>query len=340
MRSRTELGEFLRSRRSRITPDEVGLPSSAGIRRTAGLRREEVAILAGVSIEYYRRLEQGKQQRPSAAVLAAIAHVLKLSEDERRHLTELSSSRAHEEAGKTQQRRASRTVRDEVLRMLDVVLPYPACVLSRSSDLLAANEPALSLFPGMEEWPPRHRNTARYAFLHASARQLYVNWADVARGVVAHLRTAVVLHPGAPDLHDLVAELSATSPEFTALWQRYDVRVRTNGRKVFRHPAAGPMTLTYEAFDVARSDGQRLIVYQAAPGTQDYDALLLLSRRPSSPAQAGGENAARPDEGGSGPTVGRRCRPADLAEWTGNGTADRDRPNGPRRGPAPGASAR
>ncbi|WP_269858070.1 helix-turn-helix transcriptional regulator [Streptomyces sp. RPT161] len=305
MGSRTELGEFLRTRRSRITPEEVGLPSSAGIRRTAGLRREEVAILAGVSIEYYRRLEQGKQQRPSGAVLAAIAQVLKLSEDEHRHLTELSRSRPNEVAGQTHQRRASRTVRDEVRRMLDVVLPYPACVLSRSSDLLAANDPALCLFPGIEDWPERRRNTARYAFLHPAARQLYGNWDDVARGVVAHLRTAIVLHPGAPELQELVSELSEHSPEFADLWRRYDVRTRTNGRKVYHHPVAGSMTLTYEAFDVARSDGQRLVVYQAAPHTRDHDALLLLARRPSPLAPTAWEYAAQARNGAGELTADR-----------------------------------
>ncbi|ARF53054.1 transcriptional regulator [Streptomyces gilvosporeus] len=275
--NRTELGDFLRSRRSRVTPHEAGLPPSAGRRRTDGLRREEVAILAGVSIEYYRRLEQGKQQRPSPAVLEAIARVLKLTDDEHRHLAELSRGRAQAPSAGTQRGRASRTVRAEVRRMLDIAHPYPACVLSRSSDLLAANRSALRLFPGIEEWPERNRNTARYAFLHPMARELYANWDDVARGVVAHLRTAVVVHPDAPDIRELVDELAEHCGEFAALWQRYDVQARTNGRKVYRHPTAGRMTLTYEAFDVARSDGQRLVVYQAPPDTADHEALLRLS---------------------------------------------------------------
>ncbi|MGW7575571.1 helix-turn-helix transcriptional regulator [Streptomyces sp. NPDC054765] len=276
--NRTELGDFLRSRRSRVTPHEAGLPPSAGRRRTAGLRREEVAILAGVSIEYYRRLEQGKQQRPSPPVLEAIARVLKLTDDEHRYLAELGRGRALVSAAEGRRPgRASRTVRNEVRRMLDITRPYPACVLSRSSDLLAANRAALLLFPGIEDWSERERNTARYAFIHPGARELYANWDDVAHGVVAHLRAAVVVHPGAPDICEVVDELTERSEAFAALWQRYDVRVRTNGRKVYRHPTAGRMALTYEAFDVARSDGQRLVVYQAPPDTSDYEALLRLS---------------------------------------------------------------
>ncbi|MFK8844110.1 helix-turn-helix transcriptional regulator [Streptomyces sp. Ac-502] len=277
MGNRTELGDFLRSRRGRVAPQEAGLPPSAGRRRTAGLRREEVAILAGVSIEYYRRLEQGKQQRPSPAVLAAIAQVLKLTDDERRHLAELSRGRPPAPFTDARAGSAARTVREEVRRMLDITHPYPACVLSRSSDLLAANQGALRLFSGIEDWPERERNTARYAFLHPSARELYADWEDVAHGVVAHLRAAVVLHPGAPDIRELVDELSGRSAAFASLWQRHDVRARTNGRKVYHHPVAGRLSLTYEAYDVARSEGQRLIVYQAPPGTPDHEALLRLS---------------------------------------------------------------
>ncbi|MEV6672229.1 helix-turn-helix transcriptional regulator [Streptomyces sp. NPDC051162] len=271
----TGLGDFLRSRRGRVTPQQAGLPPSAGRRRTVGLRREEVAILAGVSIEYYRRLEQGKQQRPSPAVLEAIARVLGLTEDERRHLAALG--RRGTPAPGARPGEAHRTVRDDVRRMPGIAHPYPACLLSRSSGLLVANRPGLRLFPGIEDWPEPERNTARYAFLHPTARALYENWDDVAHGVVAHLRAAVVVHPGAPDITEVVDELTAQSPEFAALWQRYDVQARTNGRKVHRHPAVGLMTLTYEAFDVARSDGQRLVVYQAPPGTPDHEAMLRLS---------------------------------------------------------------
>ncbi|QIS10085.1 helix-turn-helix transcriptional regulator [Nocardia arthritidis] len=272
MSNRTALGEFLQSRRARITPRQAGLPPSAGRRRTAGLRREEVAILAGISIEYYRRLEQGKQRHPGPAVLAAIADVLELNEDERRHLTALvENDRPNESPVPVQ------PVRADVRRMLDIVHPYPACLLGRRSDLLGANIAGLRLFPGIEEWPAEFRNTARYTFMHPKARAAYGNWDDVAAGVVAHLHAVAGTHPGAADIAELIDELSGRSPEFTALWQRHDVRNRTNGQKIYRHPDVGEMTLTYEAYEVGRSDGQRLIVYQAEPGTPDHEAMLRLS---------------------------------------------------------------
>ncbi len=291
----TELGEFLRSRRSRITPQQVGLPPSAGHRRTAGLRREEVAILAGVSVEYYRRLEQGKQCRPSPSVLDAIATVLKLTDDEHRHLTELSQDSALSPSAQDPPRRASRQVRPEVRRVLDMVFPYPACVLSRSSDLLAANVPGLRLLPGIEDWPEDHRNTARYTFLHPAAPLLYEDWDGVARGVVAHLRAADAVHPEAPELRELIEELARHSEAFTDLWQHYDVRTRTNGRKVYRHPDAGRLELTYEAFDVARSEGQRLVVYQAPPGSPDHDALLRLAPPTATDSAPATDSASVPD---------------------------------------------
>ncbi|MGK4579510.1 helix-turn-helix transcriptional regulator [Kitasatospora sp. HPMI-4] len=273
MGNRTELGEFLRTRRARVTPAEAGLSADAGRRRTAGLRREEVAVLAGVSSEYYRRLEQGKQHRPGQAVLERIAQVLRLDEDERRHLFELGGPPARMPAPEA---RPVRALRPDVRRMLDIVGPYPACVLSRSSDLLAANPAGLRLFPGIEDWPAPRRNTARYAFLHPRAREVYGNWEQVAAGVVAHLRAAAGTYPDAADLTAVVGELTVKSQEFAALWQRYDVRARSFGRKLLHHPAVGRISLSYEAYDIARSDGQRLIVYQAEPGTPDHDAMLLL----------------------------------------------------------------
>ncbi|QTD95953.1 Helix-turn-helix protein [Streptomyces cyanogenus] len=268
------LGEFLRARRARVTPEQAGLPATIGRRRTTGLRREEVALLAGVSIEYYRRLEQGKQHRPGAAVLDAVARVLRLDEDERRHLFALA--RAPRSTPSQAGTAPSRLLRQDVLRLLDIVDPCPAYVLSRANDLLAANPRGLRLLPGIEEWPNRHRNTARYTFLHPAARGLYGNWEDVAAATVAHLRASAGRYPDAPDVAGVIGELVVKSEEFAALWQRYEVRHRTNGRKHFTHPATGTMTLSYEAYEIARTDGHRLIVYQAEPGSPDHDAMLLL----------------------------------------------------------------
>ncbi|MEX2981283.1 helix-turn-helix transcriptional regulator [Streptomyces sp. C36] len=273
------LGEFLRTRRARVTPEQAGLPLTTGRRRTTGLRREEVALLAGVSIEYYRRLEQGKQHRPGPAVLEAVAQVLRLDEDERRHLFELAKApRDVTEPGTA----PPRVLRPDVLRMLEIVEPCPAYVLSRANDLLAANTRGLRLLPGIEEWPGPRRNTARYTFLHPAARGLYGNWEDVASATVAHLRAAAGRYPDAPDVTGVVGELIVKSEEFATLWQRYEVRNRTNGRKYFTHPATGTMTLSYEAYEVARTDGHRLIVYQAEPGSLDHDAMLLLGHADAS----------------------------------------------------------
>ncbi|MGW2403943.1 MmyB family transcriptional regulator [Streptomyces sp. NPDC001739] len=149
--------------------------------------------------------------------------------------------------------------------------------MGRSNDLLAANTAGMRLLPGIEEWPVRQRNTARYTFLHPRARTLYGNWDEVAAATVAHLRAVSGAHPDAPDLTTLIGELAVKSGEFATLWQRYDVRSRTNGRKCFADSAVGRMDLSYEAYTVARTDGHRLVVYQAEPGTPDHDAMLLLS---------------------------------------------------------------
>ncbi|MEU3778537.1 helix-turn-helix transcriptional regulator [Streptomyces sp. NPDC032472] len=269
------LGEFLRTRRAKVTPEQAGLPGTTGRRRTTGLRREEVALLAGVSIEYYRRLEQGKQHRPGPAVVEAVARVLRLDEDERRHLFELA--RAPRDTAADPGTAPSRALRPDVLRMLDIVDPCPAYVLSRANDLLAANPRGLRLLHGIDAWPQARRNTARYTFLHPAARTLCSNWEDVAAATVAHLRAAAGRYPEAPDITSVVGELVVKSEEFAALWQRYEVRSRTNGRKHFTHPATGTMALSYEAYEVARTEGHRLIVYQAEPGTPDHDAMLLLA---------------------------------------------------------------
>jgi transcriptional regulator with XRE-family HTH domain len=298
MSSRREsaLGDFLRSRRARVSPSDVGLPATTGRRRTTGLRREEVAMLAGVSIEYYTRLEQGRQHRPSRTVLEAVAEVLRLDDDEREHLFALPEV-AERPARPAPRAARPQRVREEVRRLLEIVQPYPAHLLGRTGDLLAANTPGLRLLPGLTDWEPRRRNTIRYTFLHPAARALYRNWSDVAAAAVAHLRTVAGVHPDAPDLTALVGELAVRSREFAALWDRYDVRARTHGVKVFDHPEVGGMTLRYEALSVARGDGQRLIVYQAAPGSPDHDAMMLLGMGGDAVAEPTGE--ARPAYGRS-----------------------------------------
>ena len=269
-----ELGGFLRARRGRVRPADVGLPDGVGIRRTPGLRREELATLAGVSIDYYTRLEQGKETRPSAAVVDALARALRLDDDERGHLHALADHAA--QRAFRPQPAPSRAVRTTVRQLLETVRPSPAFVLSPTCDVLAANPEGLTLLAGIEDWPPRRRNTIRYLFLHPAARDLFVPWEKAARTSVAHLRTVAAADPDSADLASIVAELTAGSEDFAGLWRRYDVNVKRGTEKTFRHPSVGELTLESEVLHLARG-GQRLVVYQAPPGSRDHDALALLT---------------------------------------------------------------
>jgi transcriptional regulator with XRE-family HTH domain len=282
----SELGDFLRARRDRLRPGDVGLPAGLGTRRTPGLRREEIAALAGLSIDYYIRLEQGKESNPSGPILDGLAHALRLNEEEHAHLYAL----ANHASGRTARgsRRVNRMVRPGVRQLLETVRPCPAYVLTRTSDLLAANPEALTLLTGLADWPPERRNTIRYTFLHPAARELFADWAHVAETTAANLRALEASYPDDPEIPALIAELCGGSPEFARQWQRHDVRQRRGEAKPFRHPQVGEFAFTYEVLHLA--DGQRMTVYQAEPGTHDHDAMTLLSMIAS-----GGkpENAAR-----------------------------------------------
>jgi transcriptional regulator with XRE-family HTH domain len=269
----TDLGAFLRTRRGRIGPADVGLPPGLGLRRTPGLRRAELATLAGVSVEYYTRLEQGRETGPSPAVLDALARALRMDEDERAHLYTLADHAAR----RTVRRPApSRTVRPGIRQLMQTVRPNPAYVLSRTSDVLAANPEGLALLSGLDTWPAHRRNVVRYTFRHPAARSLFAEWERVARDCVAHLRAVAAADPGSTELADLVGELSAASAEFARLWQHYEVRAKSGADKAFHHPSVGRFTLTSEVLHLGRGD-QRLVVYQAVPGSRDEDALTLLA---------------------------------------------------------------
>ncbi|GAA2294362.1 helix-turn-helix transcriptional regulator [Streptomyces hawaiiensis] len=270
----TELGRYLKARRAQVRPEDVGLPAGAGLRRTPGLRREELAALAGVSVDYYIRLERGRETNPSPAVVDALGRTLRLRGDgfERLHeLAELASGRASELPACS-----DHDVRDSVLRMLESVRPLPAYVVSRYNRVLAANPPGRRLMPGLWDWPEDQRNLTRYVFLHPVGRTLYEPWEETVALSVAHLRAVGGADPDSPELTTLVGELMLKSPQFARLWERYDVCERGGGQKSFRHPKVGPMTLTYEVMRLARTGGQRMIVYQAAPGTPDEEAMLRL----------------------------------------------------------------
>ncbi|MET9495460.1 helix-turn-helix transcriptional regulator [Streptomyces sp. NPDC006552] len=274
MADTTELGRYLRARRAQVTPAEAGLPAGTGLRRTPGLRREELATLAGVSVDYYTRLERGRETNPSTAVIDALGRVLRLRGDayERLHeLAELASGRLT-----APHPTADDTVRDSVLQMLEALRPMPAYVVSRYSYLLAANPAGRRLLPGIWDLPPEQRNVTRYLFLHPAGRSLYVPWEETVAKSVAHLRALGGTDPDDPRMVRLIGELLLKSPEFARMWDRYEVCERSGGTKTFDHPKVGGMTLTYEVMQLARSGGQRLVVYQAPAGSPDEEALLRL----------------------------------------------------------------
>ncbi|MGW7068505.1 helix-turn-helix transcriptional regulator [Streptomyces sp. NPDC054855] len=270
----TELGRYLRARRAQVTPSEAGLPQGTGLRRTPGLRREELATLAGVSVDYYTRLERGRETNPSPSVVDALARALRLSGDahERLHeLAELASGRLtepHPTPGDT--------VRPSIQRMLENLSPSPAYVVSRHSYMLAANPAGRRLLPGLWDWPAEKRNVTRYLFLHPVGRVLYQPWEETVATSVAHLRAVGGVDVDSPQLAALVGELLLKSPDFARIWERYEVKERGGGTKTFDHPKVGAMTLTYEVMRLARTDGQRLVVYQAEPGSADEEAMLRL----------------------------------------------------------------
>jgi transcriptional regulator with XRE-family HTH domain len=295
----TELGRFLRARRARVTPEEVGLTAGAGLRRTPGLRREELATLAGISIDYYVRLERGKETRPSPSVVDSLARALRLEEDEHEHLRSLAALAARTPPEPLAA--PSRIVRPGVKLLLESMRPHPAHVVSRTGDLLAANPGGLRLLAGIEDWPAKQRNIARYVFLHPAARDLFHDWHNQVRGCVARLRALAGTDPDAPDLTQLAGELLLKSPEFARLWERYDVTGHSFGRKTFHHPEVGDLTLGYQSMELEGTPGHRMVTYYAEPGTPEHDAMVLLDmlgqEQPAKRMQAhGGPPAAAEDE--------------------------------------------
>ncbi|MBF5002203.1 helix-turn-helix domain-containing protein [Nocardia sp. BSTN01] len=271
MNDRRALGDFLRARRARVQPSQVGLPPGTRRRQTAGLRREEVAALAGLSVDYYIRLEQGRDRNPSPEVLAALASALLLNSDEAAHLhrvARLAGARSAAAAAPVEP-----AGRGMVL-LLESVRPTPAFVLDQVSNLLAANPEGLRLLWGIEEWEPVRRNLIRYVFTHPAARTVFEDWTGMARDCVAHLRVVQGAGSHPVELAALTDELCAATVDFEALWAHYDVRAKRGTRRMFRHPAVGRMELTSEILTAA--DGQRFVAFQAEPGSPDRDAVTLL----------------------------------------------------------------
>jgi transcriptional regulator with XRE-family HTH domain len=264
--SGNELGEFLRARRAQRSPEDAGLLYS-GRRKVAGLRREEVAVLAGVNADYYTRLEQGRETRPSPQVLEALCRALDLDEDAREHLYRLAGAAPDRVPVPVAQ-----TVSPELRQLMDGYPRTPAFVLSRTLDVLATNALADALFSPFRAAD----NLARMTFLDPAGRQFYARWDWTAQATVANLRVAAGFDPHDPGLRHLVAELSEGSEQFRALWDTHQVRGKSREPKHLVHPDVGPLTLTYQAFDVRSAPGQQLVIYHAEPCTPSADALALL----------------------------------------------------------------
>ncbi len=266
-----ELGAFLRSRRTRLAPEAVGLPGGEGVRRTPGLRRAEVARLAGVSAGYYTRLEQGRAPHPSAGVLGALARALRLTPQESGHLFALAA----DPAGPLPE---AAVPASGARRMLDLLAPPTAgYVIDARSDVLAWNSTAAALFAHLVEGP-RRPNNVRYVFTDPAARTLFADWPEIAADSVAHLRAATGHRPDDPALAALVAELTTASPDFRRLWTARALHHKVDGRKRLLHPAAGPLTLDYVVLSTPLPPPHRLVAYSATAGTQAFAALTRLGQ--------------------------------------------------------------
>jgi transcriptional regulator with XRE-family HTH domain len=278
MDNRAEVREFLISRRAKITPQQAGVPD-VGIRRVPGLRRGEVAALAGVSIEYYSKLERGALAGVSAGVLDAIARALQLDAAERTHLFHLAQAADGTSALMRPRRRAANrwTPRPGLQWILDAITAGPVIVGDSRMNLLATNHLGRALYADVYADPSRPPNFARFAFLDSAAHRFYPDWDVAADIAVAILRTSAGKDPHDKQLHDLVGELSTRSDEFRRRWSAHNVRIHGAGVKQFHHHVVGNLTLTYETVDMTAEPGLTMTVYAAEPASPSEDGLRLLA---------------------------------------------------------------
>ncbi|MBB1195579.1 MULTISPECIES: helix-turn-helix transcriptional regulator [Curtobacterium] len=276
MNHRDEARDFLSSRRARITPEQAGVETFGTRRRVTGLRREEVARLAGVSIDYYTRLERGNLQGVSDSVLDAIGRALQLDPAEQEHLRDLSQHQNETP------RRAGRVVpvaavRPELQYLLDVVTDAPAMIINNRQDIVAANALGFAMHSDLVAAPARPMNFSRFIFLDPQARNFYQDWQRAAHTNVAILRREAGRTPNDKDLAALIGELSMRSDDFRELWAAHDVRRHYAGVKSFRHSVVGPLELHFQTLELAEDPGLALTIYPATPGSPTADALRVLA---------------------------------------------------------------
>jgi transcriptional regulator with XRE-family HTH domain len=289
--TRSEIREFLTSRRARITPEQAGLRTYGnGPRRVPGLRREEAALLAGVSIAYYTKLERGDTSGVSETVLESLARALQLDEAERAHLFDLA--RAQRTSARPRRRRTPRSVRAGVQRLLDSITA-PAMVRNGRMDILGTNELGRALYSEMFANPRTPVNSARFTFLDPRAISFFADWDEAADDSVAVLRGEAGRNPYDRDLSDLVGELSTQSEEFRTRWARHDVRYHDTGKKRLHHPLVGDLELTFEVMFLAADPDLTMFAFTAEANTKSEEALNLLVSWAAAPDQA--QPAGAPD---------------------------------------------
>jgi transcriptional regulator with XRE-family HTH domain len=276
MDNRDEVSAFLRSRRDKITPEQAGLPVY-GHRRVSGLRRGEVAMLAGVSVEYYTRLERGNLRGVSDSVLDALAKALRLDDTERMHLYDLARAASPAPRARTKQRHSEPVLRPSMARIIEGMPQLPAFVKNERLDTLAANPLGRALFAPMYADPAWGANSARFAFLSPEARHFYTDWERVTHEAVGVLRIAAGKNPYDRELSNLIGELCTRSDVFRTLWGSHDVHVFREGTKRLRHPVVGDLELEHENMLLPDENGLNVVVYSAPPGSPTEDALKLLA---------------------------------------------------------------
>ncbi|MEA2323864.1 MAG: hypothetical protein QOD81_3714 [Solirubrobacteraceae bacterium] len=272
--TKKEIQEFLTSRRAAVTPEQAGLPTY-GARRVPGLRREEVAVLAGVSVPYYTRLERGDLSGVSEGVLEALAGALKLDAAERAHLFDLARA-AHPTGAPKRRRSPKPRIRPEIQWTLDAITGAAAYVGNDRLDILATNELGRALFSELYAAPTRPANFARFCFLDPRAETFYPDWDGAARTTVEILRAAAGRDPYDRELSDLVGELATQSQEFRTHWAAHNVRFHASAVKLFHHPVVGELSLSFNRMDIAADHGLTLFTYAAEPGSRSEEALNLL----------------------------------------------------------------
>jgi transcriptional regulator with XRE-family HTH domain len=285
MDSRAQIREFLVSRRERISPAQAGLPAYGGNRRVKGLRREEVALLAGVSIDYYVRMERGNLAGASNAVLDGIANALQLDEAERTHLFDLG--RAAQPSPPRQRRTKTSGVTGGIQQILDAITDAPAWVRNARHDMLAANRMARALYAPLFADPRRPVNNARFVYLDPAARDFFTDWERSADDIAAMLRSEAGRNPRDKQLIELIGELSTRSEDFRARWAAHNVRFHRTGHKRLHHPIVGALDLDFEAMEFPAHPGLTLLVYTAAAASPAADNLKLLASWAATADQTG-----------------------------------------------------